>query len=68
MLFVRWLIIDGFQKPRSRHDELKERARLLLEQARREATNGKSLDRNDSLEKRLSPGDTPVSEVTDILL
>lgn len=31
-------VFKTFQARKSRHDELKERARILLEQARREAT------------------------------
>ncbi|KAK2169624.1 hypothetical protein LSH36_8g04006 [Paralvinella palmiformis] len=53
------------QKPRSRHDELKERARILLERARREATSSKMSDHKDNVEKKQSPGEKSLSEEED---
>ena len=65
-----WYDINCFifvlQKPRSRHDELKERARILLERARREATSSKMSDHKDNVEKKQSPGEKSLSEVSQL--
>ncbi len=57
----------SFQRPKSRHEELKERARLILEQARKEAASkAQTLTRptdNDIKRQPVASSTQPVSEV-----
>ena len=59
--FVTDFCLSVPQKPKSRHEELKERARLLLEQARREAAAKKGTPTSNGAPEPIRSPSQPVA-------